>query len=430
MPARGVHVFPKEGVRAGDHRVGGPSSNKEIIVRRARSLRLIAGIAGVTAAALALSACGNSGSTASSSATSSAATSAGTSSASSSASTSAGSCDPIAPAAGSSTAATSSESSASETAGTGGTALKVGLAFDTGGRGDGTFNDSAANGADRAKAELGVTVDELEASTDDDRTPNLTLLSSQKDNPIIAVGFLWSDTLNTIAAANPDLTYGIVDSVVDQPNVKSLVFAEEQGSFLVGAAAALKTTTCKIGFIGGQEGALIKRFEAGYIAGAKAVRPDIQIDSKYLGPEGDNTAWSSPDKAKEIAKSWYAAGTDVVYSAAGGSGAGTIEAAVEATAAGSQKWAIGVDQDQYLTVTPDQQKVLLTSMVKRVDVAIYQTIKQVQDGDTKGGTTLFDLKVDGVGYATSGGYLDDIKGTLDDYKQQIIDGTIVVPQTP
>ena len=398
-------------------------------MRRARSLRLIAGISVVSA--VVLSACGNSSTTATSSTTGS--TPAGSSSGSTSAgssSASAGSCDPIKPAAATGTAATSSESKASASAATPGTALKVGLAFDTGGRGDGTFNDSAANGADRAKTELGVTVDELEASTDDDRTPNLTLLSSQKDNPIIAVGFLFGDALTTIAAANPDLTYGIIDSVVDQPNVKSLVFAEEQGSFLVGAAAALKSKTCKIGFVGGQEGALIKRFEAGYRAGAKAVRPDIQIDSKYLGPEGDNTAWNSPDKAKEIAKSWYAAGTDVVYSAAGGSGAGTIEAAVEASNGGTQKWAIGVDQDQYLTATPAQQKVLLTSMVKRVDEAVYQTIQAVQKGDTKGGTQLFDLKVDGVGYATSGGYLDDVKGALEDYKQQIISGKIIVPTTP
>ena len=390
---------------------------------RARSSRLIAGIAAVTAAGLAVTACGNS-STASNSSTSS------SSSSSSAATTTADAgCAPIEPlAAGDATTAESS--AATSAAPAGGTALKVGLAYDTGGRGDGTFNDSAGNGADRAKADLGVAVDELEASSDDDRVPNLTLLSSQKDNPIIAVGFLFGDALNTIAAANPDLTYGIIDSVVDQPNVKSLVFAEEQGSFLVGAAAALKTTTCHIGFIGGQQGALIKRFEAGYIAGAKAVRPDIEIESSYLGAEGDNAAWNSPDKAKEIAKSWYADGTDIVYSAAGGSGAGTIEAAVEATAAGTQKWAIGVDQDQYLTATPDQQKIILTSMVKRVDQAVYQTIEAVQNGDTAGGTKLFDLSVDGVGYSTSGGYLDAYVPNLEKYKAEIIAKTITVPTDP
>ncbi len=391
-------------------------------MRRARSLRLIVGI---TAAAIALAACGNS-STGGSSATSSSSATTGTSG-----STAAAGCATASSEAGSAsagateTAASSAESSAS--AATGGAALNVGLAFDTGGRGDGTFNDSAAAGADLAKTQLGVTVNELEANSDDDRVPNLNTLSQNKNNPIIAVGFLWTDTVAAAAVANPDLTYAIIDSVVDEPNVKSLVFAEEQGSFLVGAAAALKSTTCKIGFIGGQEGALIKRFQAGYIAGAKAVAPDITIDSSYLGAEGDNAAWNSPDKAKEIAKSWYAGGTDVIYSAAGGSGTGTIEAAVEA---GAGKWAIGVDADQYLLATPDQQKVLLTSMLKRVDEAVFQTIEQVQSGDTAGGTKVFDLSVDGVGYSTSGGYLDDVVPQLEMYKKMIVDGDITVPTDP
>ena len=232
-------------------------------MRRARSFRLIAG---VTAAAIALAACGNSSTTATSSSTTSSsvvgttATSDGGDSG-----TGAGGCGTAAAgAATESTSAMSSESTEpSVSTAAAGEALQVGLAFDTGGRGDGTFNDSAASGADLAEEQLGVTVTELEANSDDDRVPNLTTLTNNKNNPIIAVGFLWTDTVAAAAAANPDLTYAIIDSVVDEPNVKSLVFAEEQGSFLVGAAAALKSTTCKIGFIGGQEGALIKRFEAG-----------------------------------------------------------------------------------------------------------------------------------------------------------------------
>jgi basic membrane protein A len=303
--------------------------------------------------------------------------------------------------------------------------LKLGIAFDTGGRGDGTFNDSASRGADQAKTELKATLDELEATTDQDRKPNLETLTKNGDNPVIAVGFLFGDDLKTIATANPKVTYGIVDSVVDAPNVKSLVFAEEQGSFLVGAAAALKSKTGHIGFIGGQEIDLIKKFQAGYAAGAKAVNPSIVIDVKYLGAAGDNNAWSSPDKAKEIALGWYAAGADIIYTAAGGSGAGTIEAAVQA-----DKWAIGVDSDQYVLNKPDAQKHILTSMIKRVDVAVFQTAKAVQSGDTKGGVQVFDLKVDGVGYSTSGGFLDDVKTKLEDYKKQIIDGTIKVPTAP
>jgi basic membrane protein A and related proteins len=306
-----------------------------------------------------------------------------------------------------------------------GDAIVAGIAFDTGGRGDGTFNDSAARGGDQAKSELGVEVKELEATKDEDRKANLELLAADGANVIVGVGFMFTDPMTEIAAANPDITFGIVDSVVDAPNVRSLVFAEEQGSFLVGAAAALKSTTGKIGFIGGQEIDLIKKFEAGYTAGAKAINPDIVVEVAYLGPPGDNSAWGNVAGAKEIASGWYADGADVIYTAAGGSGAGTIEAAVEAG-----KWAIGVDSDQYLTATPEQQAVILTSMLKRVDVAVFETIKAVQSGDKTGGIKVFDLSVDGVGYSTSGGYLDDIVDQLEDLKAQIIAGDIVVPTVP
>ncbi len=303
----------------------------------------------------------------------------------------------------------------------------AGIAFDTGGRGDGTFNDSAAAGADRAMKELGVEVEELEAKSDDDRTPNLELLTEKGASPVIAVGFLFGDALGEIAAANPDTTYGIVDSVVEAPNVRSLVFAEEQGSFLVGAAAALKSKDGKLGFIGGQEIDLIKKFEAGFTAGAQYVNPKATVEVQYLGPAGDNTAWGSPDKAKEIAAKWYGDGVDVIYTAAGGSGAGTIDAAV---AAGEGKWAIGVDSDQWVTASADQQKHILTSMLKRVDVAVFETIKAVSEGNTDGGIITFDLKSDGVGYATSGGYVDDIQADLEEIKAKIVAGEIEVPTAP
>ena len=303
--------------------------------------------------------------------------------------------------------------------------ITAGVAFDTGGRGDGTFNDSAGRGLDQAVSELGVKKIELEATKDEDRKTNLDLLVQQKANPVIGVGFLFGDPMLALAKATPNTTFAIVDSVVDAPNVRSLVFAENEGSFLVGAAAALKSKTGHIGFIGGQEIDLIKKFEAGYIAGAKAVNPAIKVDSKYLGAAGDNSAWGNVAGAKEIAKGWYDAGADVIYTAAGGSGAGTIQAAVEA-----DKWAIGVDSDQYLIAKPEEQKHILTSMLKRVDVAVFQTIKAVADGDTKGGIITFDLKVDGVGYATSGGFLDDVKDKLDAFKADIISGKIVVPTKP
>jgi basic membrane protein A len=310
--------------------------------------------------------------------------------------------------------------------GSGSSDFMAGIAFDTGGRGDGTFNDSAAAGGDKAKTDLGIELKELEATVDEDRKANLELLAGDGAKVIVGVGFMFTDPMGEIAAANPDITFGIVDSVVDAPNVKSLVFAEEQGSFLVGAAAALKCGCDKIGFIGGQEIDLIKKFEAGYTAGAKQINPDITVEVKYLGPAGDNSAWGNVAGAKEIASGWYADGVEVVYTAAGGSGAGTIEAAIEAG-----KWAVGVDSDQYLTAgSDDAKKVILTSMLKRVDVAVYETIKAVKNGDTKGGINVFDLKNDGVGYATSGGYIDEFKDQLDALKKDIVDGKITVPTAP
>jgi len=305
--------------------------------------------------------------------------------------------------------------------------VTLGIAFDTGGRGDGTFNDSAARGADKAKTDLGIGLKELEAATADDRKPNLETLTADGANPIIAVGFAFGESLAEIANANPDTSYAIVDGFIDPlpANVALLGFAEHEGSFLVGAAAALACGCDKIGFIGGQEIDLIKKFEAGYTAGAKQINPDITVEVAYLGAAGDNAAWGSPDKAKEIALKWYSEGAEVIYTAAGGSGQGTIEAAVEA-----DKWAIGVDSDQYLTATPEQQAHILTSMLKRVDVAVYETAKAFKDGTFAGGFVTYDLKSDGVGYSTSGGYLDEFVDQLEALKADIIAGTIVVPTAP
>jgi len=305
--------------------------------------------------------------------------------------------------------------------------VTLGIAFDTGGRGDGTFNDSAARGADKAKTDLSIDLKELEAATADDRKPNLETLTADGANPIIAVGFAFGESLAEIANANPDTSYAIVDGFIDPlpANVALLGFAEHEGSFLVGAAAALACGCDKIGFIGGQEIDLIKKFEAGYTAGAKQINPGIDVKVAYLGAAGDNAAWGSPDKAKEIALNWYADGAEVIYTAAGGSGQGTIEAAVEA-----DKWAIGVDSDQYLTATPEQQAHILTSMLKRVDVAVYETAKAFKDGTFAGGFVTYDLKSDGVGYSTSGGYLDEFVDQLEALKADIIAGTIVVPTAP
>jgi basic membrane protein A and related proteins len=311
--------------------------------------------------------------------------------------------------------------------------LKVGVAYDIGGRGDGSFNDAAAAGLEKAIADLGVVqqnTKELAAAaneSEDAAATRLRQLVSEGYNPIIAVGFKYATALKTVATEAPQTQFAIVDdSSVELPNVKPLVFAEEQGSFLVGAAAALKTQTCKIGFVGGVEQPLIQKFQAGYVQGAKAVAPDVQIDVKYLSPAGDFSGFNDAAKGQVVASGELDGGADVIYHAAGASGQGVFQAVKAAN-----KSAIGVDSDQYnVPAYSDVKDVIITSMLKRVDVAVFDYINAVAAGDTSKLPTVFDLTVDGVGYATSGGKVDDIKADLDAYKAAIISGEIKVESTP
>ena len=314
--------------------------------------------------------------------------------------------------------------------------LKIGLAYDIGGRGDKSFNDSAAVGLDKAKTDLGIKPDnvrELSAranETDTDRATRLDLLAKGGFNPIIAVGFAYAKALGQVAPKYPDIKFGIVDAVeadVKGPNITNLVFAEEQGSFLVGAAAALKSQAGHIGFVGGVQVPLIGKFQAGYEAGAKAVKPNIVITSQYLTPDGDFSGFNAPDKAEQVAGAMFENGADIVYHASGGSGTGVFKAAV---ANGGR--AIGVDSDQYETVNdPGLQPVIMTSMLKRVDNAVEAFIGSYVDGSVEGGTDLsYDLKSGGIDLAVTGGFIDDIKSDIDEYRQKIIDGEIEVPTTP
>ena len=312
-----------------------------------------------------------------------------------------------------------------------GEGVNVGLVFDIGGRGDQSFNDSAARGLDDAVEDLGINASEASANNDGSNREELLNLQADESDLVFGIGFLFAEPMTSAAGANPDVNFAIVDdSSVDLPNVAGLVFAEEQGSFLVGAAAALKSETGHVGFIGGVNIDLIVRFEAGFFAGAKAVNPDIVIDSQYITEPPDFTGFNDPASGKVIAQSMFEGGADVVYHAAGGSGSGLFQAAKEFSEAGGSKvWAIGVDSDQYKSADADIQPYILTSMLKRVDVAVNSTIQAQVDGEFEAGPNLFDLSVDGVGYSTTGGFVDDISDELDDYKQQIIDGDIVVPQT-
>lgn len=312
--------------------------------------------------------------------------------------------------------------------------LKVGIVYDLGGRGDQSFNDAAAAGLDRAVKEFNLAKpDELEPDKGgENRAQLLRLLAEDNTNLIIAVGFLFGDSVKATAPEFADSTFAIVDETVDAPNVASLKFAEEQGSYLVGAAAALTSKTGKLGFIGGVQTPLIQKFEAGFIAGAKKVNPNATVDVKYISQPPDFSGFNDPAKGKEIATGQYAAGADVIYAAAGGSGGGLFEAAKATSTDAAKHWAIGVDSDQYNLVDASLKPFILTSMLKKVDVAVYQTIKAVSEGEKVGGKeTIFDLKSDGVGYSTSGNAMsDDVVKQLEDLKQQIIDGDIKVPTAP
>ena len=236
--------------------------------------------------------------------------------------------------------------------------------------------------------------------------------------------------MNAVAPNYPEVNFAVIDGFdpdnKPNPNVAYLGFAENEGSYLVGVAAALKTKTGTIGFVGGVHNDLIKKFEAGYMAGAKATKPDIKVIVKYI-QESDLKGFSDPAGGQQAATAEYDNGADVVYHAAGASGSGVFDAAV---AAGEGKWAIGVDSDQYLTASAAQKPHILTSMLKRVDVATYDMIKSVADGSPLTSYQTYDLKKDGVGYSTSGGFVDDIKGQIDAAAAKIKSGEITVPTKP
>jgi basic membrane protein A len=309
--------------------------------------------------------------------------------------------------------------------------LKIGMAYDVGGRGDQSFNDAAAAGLDKAVKELGVQSKEAAATNgeaESARQERLQQLIDAGYTNVVAVGFAYAKSVGAAAKANPSVKFAIVDDASDDskgPNVDQITFAEEQGSYLVGAAAALKSKVNHVGFVGGVNTALIKKFQAGYQAGAKAVNPNIVVDVKYLTEPPDFSGFNSVDKGKAAAEGMYQGGADIVYHAAGGSGGGVFTAA---KAAG--KLAIGVDSDQAKTAAADVRDVIMTSMIKKVDVGVFDFIKSVSDGSFKAGNKIFDLKAGGVDYSTTGGKIDDIKSKLDDYKAQIIAGTIKVPTAP
>ncbi|MEZ5684634.1 MAG: BMP family ABC transporter substrate-binding protein [Paracoccaceae bacterium] len=268
------------------------------------------------------------------------------------------------------------------------------LIFDLGGKFDKSFNEAAYTGAKRWADETGGSYKELEMQSEAQREQALRRLAQSGANPIVMTGFAFGDVLNTVAPDYPDTKFAIIDMGVDQPNVRSVVFTEEQGSYLVGMMAAMASKSGTVGFIGGMDIPLIRKFACGYVQGVKAVNPEAKVIQNMTGTTP--SAWNDPVKGSELTKAQISQGADVIYAAAGGTGIGVLQ-----TAADEGILSIGVDSNQN-HLHPGK---VLTSMLKRVDNAVYEAFKAGTDMET--GFQVMDLAQDGVGVA-----LDDNNAAL------------------
>jgi basic membrane protein A len=313
------------------------------------------------------------------------------------------------------------------------TDVKAAMVTDVGGLGDKSFNDLAYAGLQQAEQELGVEIKVLESKEITDYESNIDQLATAGYSPVFAVGFLMTDTVAKLAPMYPDTQFGGVDEFFDPvpENVTGLLFKEQEGSYLAGVVAGLATLETFdsklnadniIGFVGGMDVPLIKKFEAGFIAGAKSVNPDVKVISLYAGNFTDQA------KGKELGYSLIEQKADVIYAAAGAVGNGTVEACKERGAL-----FIGVDADQYETI-PGSGDVMLTSMMKRVDVAVFETIKAaVEDTFPAGQLQTFGLAEGGVGLAPFHDFETKvpqaIKDAVDQARQDVISGAVTVPET-
>jgi basic membrane protein A len=274
--------------------------------------------------------------------------------------------------------------------------VRVGLVFDVGGRGDKSFNDASYVGLLRAERELGVAIELLEPTTSEDREAAMRLFAARGFDLVIGVGFIFSSDVDRVAGDFPRVHFACVDYApppggAPPPNVAGLSFREEEGSYLVGGVAGWLTRTKHVGFVGGMRGPLIRKFEAGYEAGVKAACPDCVVHAGYIGTSPE--AFKDPARAKALGIAQIAAGADVLYHASGASGHGVFEAAHDA-----RRFAIGVDSDQYA----DMPDVVVTSMVKRADVSVFETIRAVGDGRFEGGMRVFGVKDGAIDYVHDG----------------------------
>ncbi len=268
------------------------------------------------------------------------------------------------------------------------TPLRIGLVLDKGGKDDKSFNSAAYAGAKKAEKEFGIELKYVEA-TDNNSLESLHRNFAQKKyNLIVGIGFAQADAVKKVAKLFPETKFAIVDGESNEKNVKSLLFEEHEGSYVVGYAAGMKTKTNVIGFLGGMDIPLIRRFQKGFEAGVKAAQPKATIIVNYIGATGE--AWNNPAKAKELSLSMISQKADVIFHAAGASGAGLFDAASD-----KKIFAIGVDSNQNWM----KPGVILTSMLKKVDVAVYDVIKSVKNNEFKAGVTRFGVGNSGVDWA-------------------------------
>ncbi|MFE7268977.1 BMP family protein [Streptomyces sp. NPDC057623] len=327
-------------------------------------------------------------------------------------------------------AATACGGTSSDSGGDGGDSgdKGVAIAYDIGGKGDQSFNDAAYSGLQKAQKEFGyktADIEPTEGETDADKEQRLASLAKQGYNPVIGIGYAYGPAITAVSKKYPDTTFGIVDSTVEGENVASLVFAEEQASYLAGVTAAKATKSNVVGFVGGVDIPLIHKFEAGYKQGVLDTNPKVKVLSQYLTQTAEEGGFASPDKGKAAAEGQIEKNADVIYQAAGLSGQGVIEAAAKA-----KVWAIGVDSDQYeQAALASYKSYILTSALKDVGGAVYALAKSVEDGKPLTGTQTFDLKVNGVGLSESNPEFAKIAGLSEAVakaKEGIIDGSIKV----
>ena len=284
--------------------------------------------------------------------------------------------------------------------------LKPAIIFDRGGKFDKSFNEAAYNGIEKFKKETNVEYRDFEITNDAQREQAIQRFARDGHNPVIVIGFSFGTTLEKVAKEFPNTRFTIIDSVINQPNIRSAVFTEHEGSYLVGLMAGLASKTNKVGFVGGMDIPLIRKFACGYVQGVKAAKPSAEIIQNMTGTTG--AAFNDPAKGAELAKSQLDRGADVVYHAAGGTGIGVLR-----TVADAGKLGIGVDSNQN-GLHPGK---VLTSMLKRVDVAVYSTLQDAKGGKWTPGVTVYGLAQDGVGYALD----DNNKALVDDAMKAAVD---------